>query len=156
MPGNYAIAGNQATNTSSYKSVASLVGSATIAPKLYDLTIGANAVPADNTLVWLMQRMTADGTGTSYTPVSISQNPGIATPIAAASASKVNHTVEPTYTANANLIGPLPLNQRAAYRWVAAPGGEIVVPAIATNGVGLQSKSSAYTGESDATIHFSE
>ena len=52
-----------------------------------------------------------------------------------------NHTVEPTYTADAQLYS-LPLNQRATYRWVASPGSAFKCPATATTafsmGVGPQ------------------
>ena len=37
------------------------------------------------------------------------------------------------------------MNQRASYRWVAAPGSELVYPALANNGFVLRAKSGGYT-----------
>jgi hypothetical protein len=55
-----------------------------------------------------------------------------------------NHTVEPTYTANTQIL-EVPLNHRATYRWVAAPGGEIILPADATAGAGIFSSHASAT-----------
>ena len=43
------------------------------------------------------------------------------------------YTGEPTYTVNA-ILQKLALNQRNTFRWIAAPGKELVAPAIANNG----------------------
>ena len=53
-----------------------------------------------------------------------------------------NHTIEPTYTAAA-IVLMIPLNQRATFRWVAAPGSELVAPATAANGFGIQTTTSS-------------
>jgi hypothetical protein len=51
----------------------------------------------------------------------------------------------------------IPVNSRASYRWVAAPGGELVVPATDVTGLGLRAKSAAYTGTGQqATVHYWE
>ena len=42
------------------------------------------------------------------------------------------YTIDPTTTAEMLRV---PLNHRASYRWVAAPGGELVWPATANNGI---------------------
>jgi len=55
---------------------------------------------------------------------------------AALTAGGSNHTVEPTYTAGAFLL-TVDLNQRATFRWVAPPGGELVTPATNANGAGV-------------------
>ena len=46
-----------------------------------------------------------------------------------------NHTVEPTYTAAKELL-EVPLNTRATFRWAAAPGSELVIPATNDAGIG--------------------
>jgi hypothetical protein len=48
------------------------------------------------------------------------------------------------------------INMRATFRWCAIPGKEIVIPATANNGAGLQlnSQSTAYTP--DATVMWEE
>ncbi len=60
-----------------------------------------------------------------------------------------------TYTAT-NYPWYVGVNQRASYRWVAAPGSEIVSPATSSAGVGLRVRSPAYTGGSTGTVMWSE
>jgi hypothetical protein len=102
----------------------------TIRPKVYDLIVSSVATPADNAGEYLLQRTTTVGTSTSVTPQLL--DPG--DPAALATAG-VNHSAEPTYTANAIMLR-IATNQRATFRWVAAPMGEIVLPAAA-NGLGI-------------------
>lgn len=97
--------------------------------KLYDLMVGTNVSPADQYMQYDVSRMTAAGTGTSAT---INALDGADTSIL--TVGSVNYTAEPTVTANSSLIN-IGVNQRASYRWVAAPGSELVWPA--TNLAGL-------------------
>jgi hypothetical protein len=99
--------------------------------KVYDLMFGSEASAADNPFLWRVARITAAGTSTGVTPQPLD-------PADAATEMDAgeNHSAEPTYTAGANLLH-IPLNQRATFRWVAAPGGELVAPATASNGVGI-------------------
>lgn len=117
--------------------------------KLYDLTVGSEATPADGVFRWVVQRCTAAGTGTGVTPQPLDPADA-ATEMDAAE----NHTIEPTYTASALLL-VIALNQRATFRWVAAPGGELVIPATASNGLGLQTPTAATVAVS-ATLHIEE
>lgn len=105
--------------------------------KLYDLVVGSEASPADNPFLWVLQRTTAAGTSTSVTPTSLDSADA-----ASLFTAGQNHTIEPTYTAGAILL-TIPLNQRATFRWVAAPGGELVYPATASNGIGTQTPTSS-------------
>ena len=117
--------------------------------KFYDLMFGSEASPADNAFLYIVQRCTALGTSTAVTPSPID-------PADAATESDAgeNHTIEPTYTANLVLLA-IALNQRATFRWVAAPGGELVTPATASNGVGIQTTTSSAVAIS-ATLHANE
>ena len=117
--------------------------------KFYDLMFGSEASPADNAFLYIVQRCTALGTSTAVTPSPID-------PADAATESDAgeNHTIEPTYTANLVLLA-IALNQRATFRWVAAPGGELVTPATASNGLGVQTPTSSAVAIS-ATIHAAE
>src|ERR1051326_2328595 len=84
---------------------------------IYDLLLGSQASPADNAFLWQIQRCTTQGTGTTVTAQKLDPSD------AAALADVLKaHTVNPTLTANAVLL-EVPLNQRAPFRWVAAPGG---------------------------------
>jgi hypothetical protein len=73
-----------------------------------------------------------------------------------ASFAIVNSSAElATYTAGTDpfYIG---VNQRASYRWVAAPGSEIVMPATSSAALGIRSRSGGYTGTSTITCMFQE
>lgn len=145
----YAIDG-QDTNTAA-TSILGLTSAATIRPKVYDLIVGSDATPADNAAEYVLQRYTAAGTATGVTPKAL--DPGDPASLAAAGEA---HTVEPTYTADAIML-QWAQNQRATFRWVAAPGGEIILPATAANGVGIQVIGIAGSAVNmNATIHFEE
>lgn len=100
--------------------------------RVYDIIIGSEATPADAALLYTVRRCSAAGTSTSVTPQNL--DPASATTEYDAGE---NHSIEPTFTAGAILLN-IPLNQRATFRWVAAPGGELVMPATASNGAGIE------------------
>lgn len=114
--------------------VGGLTSATTIRPSIYDIVIGSDATPADQASKFIFQRYTVAGTSTAVTPQAL--DPADPASLLASTTGQA-HTVEPTYTANAILL-PIALNQRATYRWVAAPGGELVMPATAANGIGCQ------------------
>lgn len=145
----YSIDGND-TNTAA-TTIAGITGSAAVRPKIYDVILSSDATPADNAGNYVLQRTTAAGTLTSVTPTPID-------PLTSASVTTAGekHTVEPTYTANAILL-QWAQNQRATYRWVAAPGGELVASAASANGIGLQVISIAGSAVTmQVTIQFEE
>jgi hypothetical protein len=119
----------QTTNTTTAKTIA-VVGTVTatlIRPALYDIIVGASGTPADNVLRYGVQRFSAAGTTTAK-------------------------TAAPLDTGDVASLA----NQRATFRWVAAPDGEIKGPATNANGLAVTSLSPAYTGATFATIHFVE
>ena len=99
---------------------------------VYEMWFGNFGAPADQVTVYTIGRITTDGTGSAVTPSPLD---------AADRASKCtcleNHTAEPTYTSGGELL-EMPLNHRATFRWVAAPGGEFVTPATDNNGIGMK------------------
>jgi len=118
--------------------------------KIYDIGFGSGATPGDNAFLWIIQRCTTAGTGSALTPNALEP----ADTVAATIVAKDTVTVDPTITAGAFVWGE-PLNQRASFRWVAAPYSELVIPATASNGfiVGL---SAATTTAFDAGAQFEE
>lgn len=118
--------------------------------KLYDYSIGCGATPGDNAFAHIVQRCTTAGTGAALTPNALDQADTLASTIVA----KDTITADPTLTANA-FLGRKALNQRATFRWVAAPGGEIVIPATASNGV-ILGLGAATTTDFDAEAHYEE
>ena len=117
--------------------------------KIYDLLFGSEGSPADNPFLWEVQRHTAAGTSTGVTPSPL--DPGDAATEADAGE---NHTVDVTATAGVYMLS-IPLNQRATFRWVAAPGGELVYPATAANGLHVRTTTSSAVAVT-ATVHFNE
>jgi hypothetical protein len=154
----FAIIGKQTPVSGANKTIGNLIGAATVVPRLYEFTISALGAPADNVLIYTLQRTTAaDGTGTTLTPRSVQLSSGIATEIAPISTYKNNFSAEPAYAANKELWGPQGINQRAAYRWVAYQAdAELGIPAIALQGIGCAVQSPAYTGEADWSVFFRE
>ncbi|KKN18836.1 hypothetical protein LCGC14_0951770 [marine sediment metagenome] len=149
MPARYSVTGAQGTTTATPGDSTLGIGSGTDQrPSLYDWTSGFGGTPADNVIQVLLRKMTALGTATGVTPVDIDEG-GVASLTTCAE----DHTVEPTYTAASELFDQL-INQRATYRWVAAPGGEIVLPATAASGVGWTAFHASYTGSHEVSAHF--
>lgn len=132
-------------------SLGTLTSDATRARRLrvYDVILGSEATPADAAILWTFRRCSAAGTSTGVTP----QNLDPASFTTEYDAGE-NHTIEPTYTANL-IVLTVPLNQRATFRWVAAPGGELVFPATASNGFGIQTPTSSAVVIS-AEVHFAD
>lgn len=138
---NNEMGGTQQNLSATYKTILGWVaasGTALRRAKLYDILIGANGTPADNELEWDFPRQTAAGTATSITPVPLdpADAAALGTPFA-------NATAEGTVTANTSQLY-VAINQRASYRWVAAPGSEIVIPATNLAGIVGRARSSAY------------
>jgi hypothetical protein len=117
---------------------------------IYDFVVGADGTPADNAMSVKLDRQTTVGTATAAVPAPLDTQDA-----AALITANVNHTAEPTVTSATQLV-EMGFNQRSGIRWVAPPGGELVVPATTTTGVGLRVLSPVYTGTVLATIHFFE
>lgn len=117
--------------------------------KLYDLTFGSEATPAANAFLWRLRRCTAAGTSTAVVPVPLD----VADALTETDAGE-NHTVEPTYVSASELL-VVPLHQTATFRWQVIPGREIVWPATAAAGVGLETPTSSAVVVA-AVAYFSE
>lgn len=152
MSKKYGVAGNQGTNTTTAKTMLTLIAAATVRPQLFDVMFGADGTPADNSMRFAVQRFTAAGTsaGSPPTPNALDSSD-----VASLTTTGFNHSAEPTYTAGATPLD-IPINQRASFRWVAAPDAEIKAPATAANGLGVTSLSPAYTGSSRCSVQFAE
>jgi hypothetical protein len=113
------------------KTVVALISSATRRPKLLQVIIGCSGTPADNVAKVAIRKFTADGTGTSGTTFQADSSDG-----APSVTTKVNYTVEPTYTSGN--VEEISLNQRATVIWNAPLGAEPSVPIGTSNGIGVQ------------------
>lgn len=132
------------------KTIVCLTGGTAVRLKIYDFIVGSAATPADVATNFLVQRNTAAGTGTELEEVPLDPISPVAT-VAATGA----HSAEPTYTA-AQVLMNFSLNQRATFRWVAAPGSEMISILAASNGIGLKSLSSGGTPLSQASVYWEE
>lgn len=147
------LAGTKQAMAATYKTLAvAKAATATLTRALvYDILMGTNGVPADNSMEFNVERQTADGTATAATP-----NPLDTLVRAAGTVCAVNATVEGTIAALTSSLLYIGLNQRASYRWVAAPGGELIIPAVNLSGLALRALSPAYTGTATGAMHFEE
>ena len=150
----YSSSGNQGTVTSSNKTATAVISIAGLRPAIYGFTIGADGAPnsTDCSMVWTLQAQTTVGTATSVTPYPL--DPGYQASKLASAQS--NYTIEPTYTAGATPWGPMGINQRASFQIWLPPGGETFLVGTASNGAGMQVKSTNYGGQADAVLYTQE
>lgn len=143
--------GTQQATGASYKTQVSITGAAAARRAfVYDINLGQDGTPADAAVVWKVDRQTSVQTNTT-----VAGAPVDGADAAASVQLHVNNTSEPTVTAATQLL-EVPINVRAAYRWIAYPGGELVVPATSNAGIGVRAKSASYTGTVLASVHFWE
>ncbi len=134
--------------------------------KIYDILIGTNGTPADNALEFDLVR----GTYASTTAITTGGILGLMSSLSsnyaldpadgpAVSALNSNSSVE-TYLTGTTELWLEGLNQRASYRWVAAPGSEFVYPAVSSgtggNALSLRVRSAGYTSSATANVLFQE
>ena len=136
--------------TASVTQLVEVLSSATVRRiKWYDLEWGNISTTADAAFDFRVQRMTASGTGATVTPQKL--DPADA---AALSTAEDTCTVDGTFTAG-EIVLRLGLNQRASFRWVAPPGGELVSQATSAAGFGLR-LASASTSDFAGHVHIEE
>ena len=130
--------------------IINLTGSAAIRCKIYDLIIGSDATPADQATEFTMVRTTDAGTGgTALTEAPLD-------PLTVAATGAAIGGTFSAQPAQGNILLMIPLNQRATFRWVAAPGSELISAATAANGIMLNSVGSTATPNINATLIWEE
>lgn len=150
---NNGLAGTQQNLSSSYKSLLTVTSSSATSARrgqIYDILIGTDGTPADNALDWDISRQTVAATATSLTALALNPADGAFLGLATG-----NATIEGTITATSSVFF-VGVNQRASYRWVAAPGSEFIYPATTANGFALRVKSPGYTSTATGTLLFTE
>lgn len=163
MPACYAVSNStlggtstQQAMTTTYKTLCSVYASTTGTAGLvrrggvYDILVGTNGTPADNAMEFDVARLTAPSTS-----ALVSANALDGADAAAASGVNANSTTEGTFSSSGE-VWYVGINQRASYRWVAAPGSELVWPATSSAGLAVRARSPAYTSTATATILFQE
>jgi len=128
----YSVQGNRATLVAAQPALVVQCTATARRLKIYEAIFGSEATPADVAILWEIGRLTVAPTaGTAVTPA----------PLDPADAASLFDATEGAITAPAigtQVLG-VPLNQRATFRWVAAPGAELVGPATDNNGFGVYS-----------------
>ena len=117
--------------------------------KIYDVLIGTNGTPADNFIEWDISRITTSSTATFVAAPPLDSADSVANCLAASNSSTMGTVSVP----NMFYVG---VNQRASYRWVAAPGSELVWPATSSAGFALRARSGGYTGTATGTLYAQE
>ncbi len=152
MGARYTASGNNTLTSTPGDTALSSVGiTATLRRSwIEELIFGDEGTPADNVLVWKVARVTAEGTATAVVPT----RKDVADAESDMNVGE-NHTGEPTFTSTEELL-EVPLNTRATFRWVAAPGGEIVTPAVNEEGVAITAFHASATTDYRATMGWRE
>jgi len=126
---------SNATNTvSTTVPMFTIVGAATFRLQLYQWISGSDATPADAATKLGFRRISARGTATT----SVTANALDPADPASLALYDTVWSVNPTITASSEVL-QVPHHQRASFRWDAAPGFEIIVPATAGAGLALMS-----------------
>lgn len=125
-------------------------GTTQIRGGIYELIIGSEATPADNPFLWLVQRTSGSlGTSTGAT----------ANPLDEGDAAAILDGQE-NYTANPMTLGAvlmsIALNQRATFRWVAAPGSELILAATANNSIVVRATTAPGSVAASGTVMFNQ
>lgn len=143
---NNLLAGTQQNLSTAFKTIVYTVaatGATTLRRGWWDeIDVGQDGAPnaTDCTIVWSIDRTTADGTGTAITPAPNETNDA-----AALLTNKANYTAEPTVTSATTLL-PLALNQRQNARWkVFDLAQALVIPATNLAGLVMRAKSATFT-----------
>ncbi len=150
MGDRYAAVGLVTIATGPADSMLALNGVALTRGRVYDLGFGSSATPADNVVLWRVARSSsavAVGGAVTETPIASSDGAPASQLIAIS-----NVTTEPGYEEVFIDIG---VNQRASWRWVAAPEGELLTPADATSAIGIEPDGGG-GGQARGYMHWSE
>lgn len=125
-------------NTNTVSATVPLIGitsATTIRPKIYEWNSGSDAAPADVSAKFSWQRSSTAGT----TSATVTPNPlDPADPPSLLTHFAKTYSAQPTITANSDQY-QWTQNQRANFRWIAAPDSEIVITNSATSGLQLVS-----------------
>ena len=130
-------------------------GANTVAARIYDLVFGSDAV-ADNASRFRIVRSTTTGSNAasiiSSFPIAAQDGTAAGQMITLAG---IYGTTQPTLTAGSSVLS-WAQNQRATFRWVAAPGKELVTGVAAQAGLALLCSSNTSTYSSVSSIEYEE
>lgn len=141
---------NSATNTANAPLI-SITGSAAVRPSIREVILGSRATPADQAAAYQLQNVTTAGDRTALTAAARDSGDPAALSVPRGQAGG---TLDPAFGTNIFLL--ISLNQRATFRWIAAPDGEILLPVGTANGAGLRAVAVSLAFTCDATLAWAE
>lgn len=118
------------------------------AAKIYEFSIGPAANSADNTYLIQAKRQSTAGTWTGVTAQPTDAKTGAAVTTAGRASTAAGSA--------GVVLGQWGFHMRGGYRWVAIPGGELVVPLVFSNGIILEYVFAQGTDVLNATMFFDE
>ena len=130
--------------------VLSIISATTVRPTLTEIVLSSSSTPNDYSAGFLVQRFSADGTGTAVTPQALDFDDPVSI-----TTSKQIYTIEPTLTA-AEILLDIAHNLRATVRWVAQPGYGFIVPKLTGDGLALVCEAVSTQFTERATFFFEE
>ena len=153
MARTYTIVGDQ-TVTTPTDTALTLQSATTIRPEVYWCSFGCLSDAIDFMIRWTVQAFdTDDGTGDS-TPTPTPNRNGDP---ASAVVTNVDHTTEPSSYLAGEILLDIPVNTRAPQQWHAhAPEDRIILPAVATEGIGFQPVHGSSTASVLVTCKYAE
>jgi hypothetical protein len=141
MARSYSIQFTGANGSTSYHQLMIYMATAAgVRPKIFEFSIGASGTPADYASRFLLARSSTaaptGGAAPTVGPLDFADPAALASAYDAATGGETMSTV----------LYMVSVNQRATYRWIAAPGKEFLVPNTQYAGLGLQiaAQSTAY------------
>jgi hypothetical protein len=151
MARSYSIVGSAAVGSASYHQLAIYAATAAgIRPKIYEFGIASSATPADQASRLCMVRSTTGaptgGSNPTAAPLDMADPAALATTYLSATGGETMSTQ----------LMIVSVNQRATYRWVAAPGKEFVLPNTQYAGLGLQSLAQSASYNLDLSLFWEE
>lgn len=150
MSEKYAISGEN-NHSSSLLDLVQITNVTTRRARIYDIVLGTEGTMADEVATWVLDRFTTAPTDTTATPRALD----FSAPASAYTDCGENATVASVRSADTELL-EIPLHFRAAFRWVAVPGGEIMMEVTATDGIAILATAPTTTPLARATMHFDE
>jgi hypothetical protein len=147
---NYAFANSFVLVASASLPFATVVSTAAVRPRLAEFQVGSSSTPANAAARYDFNRISTAGTaGSNPTPAPTDP----ADPAAVTINGLGTFSVAPTI---GTLLFRVSVNQQNTYRWLAAPGRELIMPAIAANGLEFLTPVVTAAFTADFTFYFEE
>lgn len=150
MPGVFTSVMTRAVASGS-PTVGTIVSATSVRPRITRVNVGARTTMSDTALQWILQRITATGTGTSVTPQATDPANASLNLHTAAQA----HSSEPTYTSGA-VLWQQSIHVRAPFVLYLDGDSAVILPATANNGVGVKCVHASATPDVDVTMEVKE